>query len=241
MFDEHEISFLSEVDKVKYKVLERDVFNSDISGKVFMDSSEKMEDFLSQTQEKYPLTKEREQFLHGIYLRMAHEYRLWIERDVYEIEEKRLDDKAFSNAYKHARNLLVFYDKELKEATDRDFKKHIFNKMLVLCPKEKDEDLLKLGEILMNLGDFMKPLETIKFKDFREPGVRYDRDYIYILSAHYSSLAYSIGGEDGLSNQKTMEALNKVQKPSKIDDFIKATVSVRLPDVVDRWKEKRQR
>ena len=239
MADYSEFSFLSEPDKVKFKVFEHDVFQESQSGKVFMQSAEKMEKFLDDVQEKYPLSKKREEFLHSSYIRMAHEYRLWIERDVYEIEDKRLDNKAFSNSYKHARNLLVFCDKQLQETSDRDQKKRLFNKMLVLCPKEKDEDLMKLGEILMHLGDFMKPVEKVKLKDFRKSGtIEYDKDDIYILSAHYSSLAYDMGRENGPAYQQMQEALNKIKKQSKIDDYMKKTINVRLGEFVDVWKER---
>lgn len=237
MADRSDISFLSEPDKVKFKVFEHDVFQESQSGKIFMQSAEKMEEFLAQTQEKYPLTKEREHFLHDTYLRMARQYRLWMERDVYETEDKRLDDKAFSSAYKHARNLLVFYDKELEEAQTNSQKKHIFNKMLVLCPQKENEDHLKCGEILMRMGDFMKPLETIKLQDFREASARYDRDDIYLLSAHYSSLAYDLGREGGPAYKQAQQALDKIKNRSKIDSYMKRVCNVRLVQFVDFWKE----
>ncbi len=111
--------------------------------------------------------------------------------------------------------------------------------MVVICPKEKDEDYLKCAEIFMRLGDFMKPLETIKLQDFGEVGAKYDRDDIYILSARYSSIGYVYNGkeEENPAYIQMKKALDKIEKQSKIDDFIKKSINVRFIELADIWKE----
>ncbi len=118
----HDFSFLSETDKAKYKVFKHDVFNIGQSGSVFFQSAQKLEKFLDETEEKYPLSKEREEFLYSSKIHLAQKYRYWIDV-VSDINENHLDMKTFNKAYKHARNLLVFYNKDLENAQTAEQKK----------------------------------------------------------------------------------------------------------------------
>ena len=237
-----DFSFLSEADKAKCKVLGNDVFNLAQSGTVFIQSAQRLETFLAETEQKYPFSMEREEFLYSSNIRLAQKYRYWSDV-ISDINENNLDIKTFNKAYKHARNLLIFYNKDLENAQTDEHKKHIFNKMIVTCPKEKHEDYLKCAEIFMRLGDSMKPFEKLKLQDFGEVGAKYDRDDIYILSARYSSIGYVYNGkeEENPAYIQMKKALDKVEKQNKIDDFIKKSVNVRFVELADIWKETKSR
>ena len=237
-----DFSFLSETDKAKYKVLKHDVFDLTQSGSIFFQSAQKLENFLDDTEQKYPLSMEREKFLYSSYIHLAQKYRCWGDV-VSDINDNNLDIKTFNKAYKYARNLLVFHNKNLESAQTDEQKKRIFNKMIVICPKEKHEDYLKCAEIFMRLGDSMKPFEKIKLQDFGEVGAKYDRDDIYILSARYSSIGYMCNGkeEENPAYIQMKKALDKVEKQNKIDDFIKKSVNVRFIELADIWKESKLR
>ena len=236
MINNNILKFLSETDKIKYKTLEKSVFNFGISGKDFIEGSAKMETFLLETEKKYPLSKIREQVLYSSYRHLAREYRLWIERGIISTTDRHPDMDAYKQMAEHARNLLIFYNKDLENTTTREAKKHIFNKMISIFPSETFEDNLKRGELFLRLGDFLQPNETIQLKDFGEAGARYQKDDLYLLSARYSSLAYKNGDQESPAFLQMQTALDKVKNPQKIERYLRKTFNTRFIELADLWK-----
>lgn len=239
MVDYTEIHFLSEADRTKYKVLEKDTFDNNCSGKSFKENVAKLEVFLENTVEKYSLSKEKELFLYNTYSRLGEQYRLWQSRGIITEDDGYPDMQAFKKREPHARNLLIFYNKELESTTDKEAKKRIFNKMILTAPTSTDEDKLKLGELFMRMGDFLQPNGVMKLRGFGELRDTYNGDDMYILSARYSSLAYNGGEENSPVYRQMQKALDKVKDQRKIDNFMKKTINVRFVELVDIWKEQK--